>query len=177
MQNPAVQRLATFVQAKRKQWAAQGEMTDVPAFERFEQELHTLVMALESELVGEELSRYDVTVQEIEVAGKAYRRGVRLPESYLTAAGCVTVERYLYEPVAAKGKSISPLELRSGIVAGYFTPRAAQQGAYAMADLTPGESEALFGELGNMQPSRSSLDRLPKVLLPHWEEQRVTWEA
>jgi hypothetical protein len=36
-------------------------MTDVPAFERFEQELHTLVMALESELVGEELSRYDVT--------------------------------------------------------------------------------------------------------------------
>jgi hypothetical protein len=46
-----------------------------------------------------------------------------------------------------------------------------------MADLTPGESEALFGELGNMQPSRSSLDRLPKVLLPHWEEQRVTWEA
>lgn len=120
LQNPAAQRLATFVQAKRKQWAAQGEMTDVPAFERFEQELHTLVMALESELVGEELSRYDVTVQEIEVAGKAYRRGVRLPESYLTAAGCVTVD---------------------------------------------------------MQPSRSSLDRLPKVLLPHWEEQRVTWEA
>ncbi|MFM7172824.1 MAG: hypothetical protein ACKO4U_07290, partial [Caldilinea sp.] len=153
------------------------EMTDVPAFERFEQELHTLVMALESELVGEELSRYDVTVQEIEVAGKAYRRGVRLPESYLTAAGCVTVERYLYEPVAAKGKSISPLELRSGIVAGYFTLRAARQGAYAMAHLTPGESEALFSELGNMQPSRSSLDRLPKVLLPHWEEQRVTWEA
>ena len=152
-------------------------MTDVPAFERFEQELHTLVMALESELVGEELSRYDVTVQEIEVAGKAYRRGVRLPESYLTAAGCVTVERYLYEPVAAKGKSISPLELRSGIVAGYFTPRAARQGAYAMAHLTPGESEALFSELDNMQPSHSSLDRLPKVLLPHWEEQRVTWEA
>ena len=28
-----------------------------------------------------------------------------------------------------------------------------------------------------MQPSRSSLDRLPKVLLPHWAEQRVTWEA
>lgn len=28
-----------------------------------------------------------------------------------------------------------------------------------------------------MQPSRSSLDWLPKVLLPHWEAQRVTWEA
>ena len=107
LHSPAAQRLATFVQAQREQWAAQGEMMRVPAFERFEQELHTLVMALESELVGEELSRYDVTVQEIEVAGKVYRRGVRLPESYLTAAGCVTVERYLYESVAAKAKSIS----------------------------------------------------------------------
>lgn len=177
LHSPAAQQLAVFVQAQREQWAVQGEMTDAPAFEHFEQELHTRVMALERELVSEELSRYDLTVKEVEVDGKVYRRSVRLPESYLTAAGCVTVERNLYEPVAAKGKSISPLELRSGIVAGYFTPRAARQGAYAMAHLTPGESEALFGELGNMQPSRSSLDRLPKVLLPHWEAQRVTWEA
>ncbi len=113
------------------------------------------------------------------MAGKVYRRGVRLSKSYLTAAGCVTVERYLYEPVAAKGKSISPLELRSGIVAGYFTSRAARQDAYAMAHLTPGESEALSSKLGNMQPSRSNLDRLLRegCMLPHWEEQCVTWEA
>ena len=45
-----------------------------------------------------------------------------------------------------------------------------------MAHLTAGESEALFGEVGNMQPSRSSLDRLPKELSPHWEEHRVGWE-
>ena len=46
-----------------------------------------------------------------------------------------------------------------------------------MAHLTSGESEALFGEIGNMQPSRSSLDRLPKELSPHWEEHRVEWEV
>ena len=45
-----------------------------------------------------------------------------------------------------------------------------------MAHLTSGESEALFGEVGNMQPSRSSLDRLPKELSPHWEQHRVAWE-
>jgi hypothetical protein len=83
----------------------------------------------------------------------------------------------LYYPVAAKGKSICPLELRSGIIAGYFTPRAARQGAFAMAHLTPGESAELFGEIGNMQPSRSSLDRLTKALSPHWEDQREVWEA
>src|SRR3972149_4034151 len=55
--------------------------------------------------------------------------------------------------------------------------RAARQGASAMAHLTPGESAELFGEIGNMQPSRSSLDRLSKALSPHWEAHRVTWEA
>jgi hypothetical protein len=87
------------------------------------------------------------------------------------------VARHLYVGVDAKDKTICPLELRSGIIAGYFTPRAARQGAFAMAHLTPGESEAMFGEIGNMQPSRSSLDRLTKALSPHWEEHRVDWEA
>jgi hypothetical protein len=180
MDSPAVRRLAEFVAKHCEQRASENEATSVESIERFEQDIHQLVMAVESELVGDELSRYDMTAAEIEVDGKVYRRGVRLAESYLTAAGRVSVQRYWYEPVAKvgeKGKSICPLELRSGIIAGYFTPRAARQGAFAMAHLTAGESEALFGEIGNMQPSRSSLDRLTKVLSPHWEAQRVTWEA
>jgi hypothetical protein len=145
-------------------------------FEKFEQELHALVMALESELVGEELSRYDVSAEEIEVEGKTYEVGDALPETYLCAAGLVTVKRHLYHLAKGGGKSISPLELRVGIIGGYFTPRAARQGAFVMAHLTSGESEALLGEIGNMQPSRSSLDRLPKELSSHWEEHRVVWE-
>jgi hypothetical protein len=35
----------------------------------------------------------------------------------------------------------------------------------------------MFAEIGNMQPSRSSLDRLAKELSPHWENHRVEWEA
>lgn len=35
----------------------------------------------------------------------------------------------------------------------------------------------MFGEIGNMRPSRSSLDRLPKELSPHWEQHLVGWEA
>lgn len=180
LHSPAAQRLAEFVQKRCEQWTAQNDFSSMASFESFEQEVHTLVMALESELIGEELSRYDITAKEIEVDGKVYRRGVRYPETYLTAAGCVVVERNLYDPVtegAEGGKGICPLELGSGIIAGYFTPRAARQGAYAMAHLTPGECEALFDEIGNMQPSRSSLDRLTKALLPHWEDQRVAWEA
>ena len=180
LHSPAAQRLAEFIQDRYEKRAIQNSLSSVDSFGSFEQNLHMLVMALESELVGKELSRYDITAKEIEVDGKVYRCGVRYAETYLTAAGRVAVERTLYDPVteeAEKGKSICPLELQSGIIAGYFTPRAARQGSFAMAHLTPGESEELFGEIGNMQPSRSSLDRLPKALLPHWEEHRVTWEA
>jgi len=69
------------------------------------------------------------------------------------------------------------MELRGGIIGGYWTPRAARQGAFVVAQVTPGQSESLFEELGGMQPSRSSLDRLPKELSPSWESHRQEWEA
>jgi len=84
----------------------------------------------------------------------------------LSAAGPVTVTRHLYRPAGRGSKSICPLELRAGIIAGYFTPRAARHAAFVTAQLTPGESAALFEELEGMRPSRASLDRLPKVLWP-----------
>jgi hypothetical protein len=99
------------------------------------------------------------------------------PETYLSAAGPVTVTRHLYRPAGRGSQSICPLELRAGIIAGYFTPRAARQATFVTAQLTPGESAALFAELEGMRPSRATLDRLPKALSPHWEEHRSEWEA
>jgi len=171
----AAKQLAEFIQRQRKKWTEQ--QTGMQNFEGFEQELHKLVMVLECEFLSEELGRYDMSVEEIVVEEKTYRRGRCSCETYLTSAGCVRVVRHLYHGVGPKDKSICPLELRSGLIAGYFTPRAARQGAFAMAHLTAGESEAMFSEIGNMQPSRSSLDRLTKVLSPHWENKRSAWEA
>jgi hypothetical protein len=171
LHSAAAERLNAFIVQRRERF---GEETH--NFERFEEELHVLVMALEGDLVSEELSRYDLRAEEIEVAGKVYQVGIVLPETYLCAAGLVTVERHLYHLAKEEGKSICPLELRVGIIGGYFTPRAGRQGAFVMAHLTSGESEAVFGEIGNMKPSRSSLDRLPKELSAHWEQHRVEWE-
>lgn len=171
LHSAASERIKEYIAKRQEQFG-----TEEHNFERFEQELHTLVNALEIELVGEELSRYDLGADEIEVEGKIYQVGDALPETYLCAAGLVTVKRHLYHLAQEEGKSICPLELRVGIIGGYFTPRAARQGAFVMAHLTSGESEAVFGEIGNMQPSRSSLDRLPKELSPHWEGHRVAWE-
>jgi len=139
--------------------------------------LHEQIMAIERELLTEELARYDVEAEQIEVGGVTYRQSLTSLETYLSAAGPLTIERHLYRPSGRGSRSICPLELRAGIIRGYWTPRAARQAAFAMAHLTPGDSEALFAELGGMRPSRPSLDRLPKELSAHWEAHRQEWEA
>jgi len=172
LHSPAAKKLAEFLR-KRRENCNLG----FSGFEHFESELHEQITALECELIGEELARYDVAAEEVEVEGVAYRHTLTSSETHLSAAGPVTVTRNLYRPAGYGSRSICPLELRAGIINGYFTPRAARQAGFVMAQLTSGESEALFGELENMRPSRSSLDRLPKALSPHWESQRSQWEA
>ncbi len=174
LQTPALSRLAQFIRRHRSQWQQAAEP---PNLERFERELHDHVMAVERDLLAEELSRYDVTADEVTIDGSPYRQSLESPETYLSAAGPVTVTRHLYRPAGRSTKSVCPLELRAGIVGGLWTPRAARQGAFVRAHLTPREGAALFGELGGMQPSRSTLDRLPKTLSACWEAQRVDWEA
>jgi hypothetical protein len=68
------------------------------------------------------------------------------------------------------------MELRAGIVTEYMTPLAAQNAAWAVAHLTPQEGETMFGRLGGMCPSKSTLDRLPKELSARWEESRIKFE-
>lgn len=172
LQSPAIGKLGQFVMEWRRRWE-----TGTPDFERFEHELHEQIMAIESELLTEELARYDVEAEQIEVGGITYRQALLSSETYLSAAGPLTIERHLYRPAGRSSKSICPLEMRAGILRGYWTPRAARQAAFAMAHLTCGDSEALFAELGGMRPSRPSLDRLPRELSTHWEVHRQEWEA
>jgi len=172
LESPAAQRLGQFVREQERRW-----QNTTPSFEQFERDLHDRVMALERELLTAELARYDVDAEQIEVEGVGYHPVWVDTETYLTAAGEVQVERHLYRPAGRNAKSICPLELRVGIVDGYWTPRAARQGAWVMAQLTPGDAEGLFVELGAMSPSRSTLDRLPRELSRHWETKRQAWEG
>jgi hypothetical protein len=171
-ESPALQRLGHFVRERQQAW-----QTGTPNFEQFEHELHEQVLALERELLAAELARYDVDAPQIEVAGVRYHPVWEETETYLTTAGEVRVNRHLYRPAGHNAKSLCPLELRVGIVEGYWTPRAARHGAFVMAQLPSGEAEALFAELGAMCPSRSTLDRLPRELSGRWEAKRDAWEV
>jgi hypothetical protein len=101
---------------------------------------------------------------------------LRCETTYNSAVGPVRVERSLYRRPGGR-HALCPLDLNAGIIEGYWTPLAAKQSSWAVAHLTPKESEELFEMLGNMTPSKSSLDRLPKALSAHWEAHRVPLEV
>ena len=146
-------------------------------FEVFEHELHRMFAAAEAEAVGEALERFDIDVPEVRIDGIRHRRVLRGPETYLTAAGPVVVERSLYSTRHPGDRAACPMELGAGVVEGFWTPRTAKQAAWAVAHLVPRECEELFELLGGMTPSRSALDELAKRLSATWEECRPTFEA
>jgi len=167
--NAAIERLHKAVAELRARRGAEEN------FEGFEQELHAVFMDAECEILAEELERLDVNQPQLLIDGHLHHRVLRSSETYLSAAGAVKVWRTLYR--RGRDGAVVPLELRAGRVAGQFTPRAARQALWAVAHLTPQEAEGLFREVGNMSPSKSSLDRLPKQCSAQWEGQREHFEA
>jgi hypothetical protein len=167
----AAERLQAFIAGRRSSKKPCGDM------ECFERELHEYVAAVEREVLAEELARLEVDLPAVTIEGEVYRQVVRCEESYVSAAGPVRVTRSLYRRLGEGERTVCPLELRAGMVEGRWTPLAARQAAFVVAHLTPQEAEDLFRELGNMSPSKSSLDRLPKQLSRHWEAERERFEA
>lgn len=147
------------------------------SFEDYERELHRRVQAWEAEVVGGQLADYDVDEPRIEVEGRVLRNKMKSVKEYHCLAGSFEIERTLYVPASGGGKAMCPLELRAGIIEGCWSPLAARVMAQAVAISTPKEASSLFGELGGMQPSTSSLDRLPKGLSEKWEERREAFEG
>ena len=145
-------------------------------FESFERAVHQRFVAAERAVLAGELQGLDVDVPEVSIGGPSHRRVLRCTETYLSAVRPITVQRTLYR--AFSEPAVVALELRAGIVAGYWTPLAARQTSLLVAHMTPQESVDTLRELGNMSPSKKehSLDRLPKHLSSRWEQERERFE-
>ena len=147
-------------------------------FERFEQELTARLREVGREALKAELQKADVDADAVLIDGIAHRRVLRGTETYMTTLGPVTVERTLYKDrTDPDEKAVAALEARLGVVGGFWMPSAAKQATWVVSQMTPGVSEELFARVGSMQPSKSSLDRLPKEIGGRWEEDRKALEA
>ena len=148
------------------------------SFEAFEQRLHRQLQEVERELLSEDFARADVDAEGIVVEGTSFRRVLRAEQTYMTAAGPISVARTLYKDRSDEGeRAIVPMELKLGIVGGFWTPTAARQAAWLVSQMTPQTAEELCARMGNMAPSKSSLDRLPKELAERWDEDAKGFEA
>lgn len=168
----ALSRLKEFIKDHRKRMPIPGGDA-----EEFEKELHQRVLEIQREVMSDEMARADIDVEAIIVERTVYRRVLRCEETYMSDAGETSVMRTLYKDHTDEGsRAICPMELRMGITAGFFTPLAAKKAAWVVAQMTPKLAEELFERMGNMAPSKSTLDRLPKALNERWEEDRTGYE-
>lgn len=147
------------------------------SFEAHEQAVSKYVYAIGQAALSEALSYYDVTTEVISVGEQTYRRSYQAKKEYQTAFGGVQVERTMYNNRKSDGDGhcICPLELQVGMIGGYWTPLAAKHAIWSLSHLTPQETEDMMLHFGMMNPSRSSLDRLPKILNEHWEAEVIEY--
>jgi hypothetical protein len=156
--------------------AMQGK-TGAREFYDFEKTLHERLLQAEREIVADVMAASDVDADALEIDGRIHRRVLRSRQTYMTACGEVEVERWLYKDRAdPTAHALAALDLRLGIVEGFWTQRAAQQASWVVTQMTPRHAEELLERVGNMDPSKSSLDRLPKVLGERWESEREKYE-
>ena len=121
----AEQALHSFVEQHR------ANRTGLPGeFERFERRVMELGTAVVRANLAEEMSAQDVTAEAIEIEGKTLRRVLRSKQQYQTSAGVVGVERWLFKDrTDPEARSVAPLDLKLGVVDGFWTAAAAKQGA------------------------------------------------
>jgi hypothetical protein len=168
----SLEKLREFVETHRMK-AKMGPRS----FADFERDLHARVMEVERDIVAAEMAHHDIDADAVVIAGKVHRRVLRQSQTYETAAGDVVVERTLYKDRTDEdGRCVSPMELTLGIVGDFWTPRAAQQALWVATQMTPAKGEELFERVGNMTPSKSSIDRLPKIIAERWEGDRKAFE-
>jgi len=164
---PALERLlAALAKQRDKPFSADR-------FNQFEAELGERLRELGREALAQELKKADVDADSVLIDGVLHRRVLRGTETYMTTMGPVEVERTLYKDRTDPGAlAVAALEKRLGVVAGFWSPHAAKQVTWVVLQMPPRLAQELFERVGTMQPSKSSLDRLPKAIDAVWEQDR-----
>lgn len=102
-----------------------------PHFGEAEKRVGELVAELECADMAAHLGALDPSEERVEVAGASYRRlHQESAETCLGLRGPVRVNRGLYRQEGVRnGPTVVPMELRAGIVEGWYTPTSAPRAA------------------------------------------------
>jgi hypothetical protein len=170
----ALDRLVGLVKERRNK-----PFTGASDFNAFERELGERLREVGREILVDELRKANVDAEVALIDGAEHRKVLDDSETtIMTTMGAVRVAHTLFKDRTDPGaRAVSAVHARAGVVGGFWTQEAAKQGAWVVSQMTPALSEELFRRVGNMDPSKSSLDRLPKELHGNWEDDRKALEA
>jgi len=149
----------------------------VEPLETCAQERPRLCVAAERAALRRAGGRCELDGPTLETAGARSHRVLRCATTSNRAAGPLRVARRVSRQQPARARAVCPLDLRAGILEGSWTPLAAQQAPWVVAQLTPQEGEARLTWRGTRTPSTRTLERWPTPRRPHWEAQRLRCAA
>jgi hypothetical protein len=134
-------------------------------------------MGVEREMLGEIMTAHDVDADAVEIDGVTHRR-VRAPSRRMSQLPGRSPSSVGSTATATTMRHVASVRWRSvGVVGGFWTEQAAKTALCVVAQMTPQKAEELFQRTGGMTPSKSSLDRLPKLVADRWEARREQHEA
>lgn len=144
---------------------------DTSDFAAAERALMEKTAQLETTALLGMLVRLDPDCPQVEFQGKRYRRLRQYASGlYSGLRGELRVQRALYREMGVKnGPTISPMELRAGIVEGRFTPAAAKAVAVLAQALPSREADLVARSMQVLPYSRSAQFRAGVALGSAWE--------
>jgi len=137
--------------------------SDCLSFQQIEKAIHECYTEAARQLIEDTLPMYDVVDKVLHYEGKPYRKVVECEKIYQSLLDLVKVKQSLFRN-KQRNKTICPLEKLTGIVDGFWTPSAAKTALFYMTELPSEKTKSFLSQAGLMQPSSSSLDRLPKKM-------------
>ena len=149
--------------------------SDSSSFQQIEQAIHQCIVNAGREIIEQLLSLYDLSDSVVTYRQKRFYKVLESEKTYQSLLGPVKIKRSLYRNKQDR-KTICPLEKLTGIVEGFWTPQAAKTALLYLSELPSEKTKTLLSQVGMMQPSSSSLDRLPKYVNAQWEADRQGFE-
>ena len=167
--SPSMRALSEF---RRELSAVVPQEVDLLSIERRVQEL---VNAVGAELMATAMQRADAPEPEVVIHGEVWGNRRTVKATYVTMFGPVEVPRGTYQR-SGRGKVAVPMELRTAIVEGAYTPRVARVMSRAVGLMPSEEAEGFLDEVGVAKVSVSTLHRVPRAMAARFEAHRVEIE-
>lgn len=170
------EQLAVWMIAKKEELEAELDAGKTSP-QQAERQWQQVVQAVERAGLGELIEASDPDCDTVFIDGDEYYRVDKNSKTYHSGCGKTEVRRSVYRKRGEhNGKLVCPVELKWGMINGRWTPCCARQMGYLGQNLPYGQAAKLAEEIGRIDYSRASFERMTTRLGSDFEKSREDLE-